>query len=145
MFRSIQSFKFMVNLRYFHHHEIILYLNNYNSFINKLSQGFSLSLCFNSNSNPSYVGPQWDGNDTSINFNPNYVYNSTIDRDTHLDDCRNAAIQFIQERYRECCPPHKGVYMHPLDISNDNDVQKVWWDTKNIIVRRNLARSGIMI
>jgi len=144
MQESIELFAQIANLRHFQHTEMILFLNKDDLFMKKLAEGLKLSLCFDSTINKDYNGEQWNGNDESINFNPNKQFRDNDKRINYLDECRKAALQFIRARYKEVVPTGKGVYMHETTATDPKLVEKVFWDVQNIVIRANLAKGGIM-
>ena len=144
MVQSIEFFDSIVNSCYFRRHAIFLWFTNYASFSNKLSQGFNLSLCFNSNINPNYSGTQWNGNNASINFNPKSDYNSNIDRDNHLNACIHAAYTFIAKRYQEKCRRTQDVYSNRLDIIDDDQLMERFYKARETILMRKLNRHGFL-
>ena len=88
MQESIELFHQIANLRHFAHTEIILFLNKLDLFVIELKKGRYLSECFDSNLNKDWNGLQWNGNDTSINYDPNKQFNNVNDQTNYFNDCK---------------------------------------------------------
>jgi len=135
---AIELFTEICNSKWFKKSELILFLNKDDLFREKLKSQISLSACFSPAAR--WNGTPWEG--------PDYVSNGNDDADdkNNFDVCYAAAIKFIQDAFITVNQYQSRVIFCHVTCATDQDtVQKVFWDAQNIVIRSNLRRGGLMV
>jgi len=128
--------------------EMILFLNKDDLFQEKLRAGISLSECFSRGK--GWLAPQqeWDPQHDYIPSKgpSNGNEEEDINDKQNFDNCHNAAIKFIQNAFMEVnANPNRVIFCHVTCATDQETVQKVFWDVQNIVIRSNLRRGGLMV
>ena len=138
MHEAIELFTEICNSKWFRKSEMILFLNKDDLFREKLKLQIPLSACF-SNA-VGWIGKQWDG--------PNYcpiVGDEAADKQ-HYEESYEAAIKFIQDAFISVNQfQNRVIFCHVTCATDQDTVQKVFWDVQNIVIRSNLRRGGLMV
>merc|ERR1712102_239959 len=110
---------------------MILFLNKDDLFREKLRAQVSVSTCFSKAK--LWPGKEWDG--------PDYVPiqgNEAADK-RNFDESYEAAIEFIQNAFMDVNQfPNRVIFCHVICATDQDTVQKVFWDVQNIVIRSNL-------
>eukprot|EP01083_Nonionella_stella_P065273 170891_1 len=135
---AIELFTEICNSKWFRKSEMILFLNKDDLFREKLRLQIPLSTCFSKE--VGWEEKQWDG--------PNYkpIVGDVAADKQHYDECYEAAIKFIQDAF--ICVnqfPNRVIFAHVTCATDQDTVQKVFWDVQNIVIRSNLRRGGLMV
>ena len=137
MHESVQLFDELVNSKWFKRTEFILFFNKKDVFAELLRKGVSLSYCFSSKY--GWDGPQWnEENDCKATSSfDNYHYD-----EQRFEKCYETAIQFITDVYlsknqNKC----RRIYCHVTDATDRDQIEKVFWDVQDILIRSNLRVS----
>ena len=151
MHESIELFDEICNSKWFRKTEMILFLNKNDLYREMLREGYSLKNCFHLNY--GWEGDQWDPDDPKAIEN-NEVVNEIIDYekkdDIQKDNeffeyCYDKSIIFIQDQYvNRNKNMGKLVFVHVTTATNRDNIEKVFWDVQNMIIRSNLKRGGIV-
>ncbi len=170
---SIDYFKRIINMKWFKRTYIILFLNKNDIFIEKLQSAQSLSICFGDEwKGPDFINNTKMQFIISyivrnielslvtfncyipmdiINVITSYsVFASIYEECRYSDYCYQKALEFIVEKYYECKSEtsytwqRKQIYRHITNATNRNNIEKVFWDTQNILVRRSLQCGGFV-
>ena len=151
MHESIELFDEICNSKWFRKTEMILFLNKDDLYREMLRDGYSLRSCFHIDY--GWEGEQWDPNNPEIVENNNNDYDivdyekkDDIQKDNEFFEfCYEQSIQFIQDQYvHRNKNPHKLVFVHVTTATNRDNIEKVFWDVQNMIIRSNLKRGGIV-
>jgi len=162
MHESIQLFEEICNSKWFRQTEIILFLNKDDLFREMLREGYSLKKCFHIKS--GWEGEQWDPEAYAEQFESgdekqfmgmggdyeyecvDYVRCEDTARDNEVFEvCYKNAIKFVQRQYvKKNKNTAKLVFVHVTTATNRDNVEKVFWDVQNMIIRSNLKRGGIV-
>jgi len=138
---AIELFTEICNSKWFRKSEMILFLNKDDLFREKLKLQIPLSTCFSEQ--VGWVGPgkkQWEGPD----YKP--VTNDDAADKQHYDECYEAAIKFIQDGFISVNQfQNRVIFCHVTCATDQDTVQKVFWDVQNIVIRSNLRRGGLMV
>jgi len=137
---AIELFTEICNSKWFKKSELILFLNKDDLFREKLKAGVSLSECFSPQAR--WLGLPWEG--------PDYVSmatgNDDADDKKNFDECYSAAIKFIQDAFISVNNnQNRVIFCHVTCATDQDTVQKVFWDVQNIVIRANLRRGGLMV
>ncbi len=103
-----------------------------------LQEGNVLGSCFTEA--VGWYGDQWEG--------PDYV---PVEDDEQADaeefeSCYKAATQYIQDQFvSRNQVPNRVVFCHVVTATNTDNIEKVFWDVQNIVIRSNLKRGGLMV
>merc|ERR1712154_753999 len=139
MHESIYLFDEIINSKWFKKTEIILFLNKKDLFADSLRDEIPLSICFNSHY--GWNGPQWNAD----NHND---YKSTNDEeiDNNLfSKCYKSALDFITNIYLSYNKNiNKRIFVHVTDATDRDQIEKVFWDVQDIVIRSNLKRGGFV-
>eukprot|EP01083_Nonionella_stella_P288037 980378_1 len=140
MTESLELFDEICNSKWFRKTEMILFLNKNDLYRESLRDGYSLRMCFQHDQ--GWEGDQWDQYDGSVD----YEKKDDIQKDNELFEfCYNKSIDFITEQYvKRNGNPHKLVFVHVTTATNRDNIEKVFWDVQNMIIRSNLKRGGIV-
>merc|ERR1712154_229220 len=116
--------------------------------------------CFHLNA--GWEGDQWDPEKEAATFGDekeleycfvglgyecvDYAPQSDVVKDEeYFEVCYDNAKKFIQRQYvKKNKNPHKLVFVHVTTATNRDNVEKVFWDVQNMIIRSNLKRGGIV-
>eukprot|EP01083_Nonionella_stella_P100388 283113_1 len=133
MHEALALFDEICNSKWLRKTETILFLNRDDLFREKLTQQISLSVCFSAS--VGWKGTEWEGPD----------YTPIVDYDyedkQHYDECYAVAIDFIRTTFSEI----KFVTCHVVSVtSNLNQVERIFWDVQNIVIRANLEKGGLV-
>jgi len=135
---AIELFTEICNSKWFKKSELILFLNKDDLFREKLKAGISLSECFSERAR--WPGAPWEG--------PDYVptgNDDAVDKN-NFDECYAQAIKFIQDAFiRVNEYQNRVIFCHVTCATDQDTVQKVFWDVQNIVIRANLRRGGLMV
>jgi len=135
---AIELFTEICNSKWFRRSEMILFLNKDDLFREKLKLQIPLSTCFSRN--VQWDGKQWDGPD----YQP--ITGDDVADKQHYDECYEAAIKFIQEAFITVNQSQgRVIFCHVTCATDQDTVQKVFWDVQNIVIRANLKRGGLMV
>merc|ERR1719361_2767230 len=116
----------------------ILFLNKDDLFREKLKLQIPLSTCFARN--VQWNGKIWDGPD----YSP--IVGDDISDKQHYDECYEAAIKFIQDSFITVNQfQNRVIFCHVTCATDQDTVQKVFWDVQNIVIRSNLRIGGLMV
>jgi len=135
---AIELFTEICNSKWFKKSELILFLNKDDLFRDKLRAQISLSECFSTEAR--WNGLQWQG--------PDYVANASdeVEDKNNFDVCYQAAIKFIQDAFISVNQyQNRVIFCHVTCATDQDTVQKVFWDVQNIVIRSNLRRGGLMV
>ena len=137
MLESIQLFDEIVNSKWFKRTEFVLFLTKLDTFKALLRNGVSLSKCFNEEN--GWNGLQWNDDDMYYRNGKDEVKDDEI-----FEQCCEVAIDFIRDIYVSCNRNNfKRVFVHVVDATNKTQVERVFWDVQNIVIRSNL-RKGLI-
>ena len=135
---AIELFTEICNSKWFRKSEMILFLNKDDLFREKLKLQIPLSTCFSEQ--VEWKGKQWEGPD----YKP-IVGDDAADKQ-HYDECYEAAIKFIQDAFISVNKfQNRVIFCHVTCATDQDTVQKVFWDVQNIVIRSNLRRGGLMV
>ena len=139
MHESIELFDEICNSKWFRQTEMILFLNKQDLFHQKIENMETLDCCFSSD-----VGWEddiiWQGR----NYNPK-MYNSEEERTNHFKICCVEAIEFILNAFLRRNNHSKNIYHHITQATDRNNIEKVFWDVQNILIKKNLKKGGLMM
>ena len=67
-------------------------------------------------------------------------------RDKWVEFVYNDYIHFITEQYlsKNLHPDLKRIFVHVTTATNPNNIEKVFWNVQNIIIRSNLKHGGLV-
>jgi len=145
---AIELFKEICNSKWFRKSEMILFLNKDDLFQEKLRAGISLSECFSREKGWLAPSECWDpsSNADHADYDPNGNAANEVEDKQIFDNCHNAAIKFIQNAFMEVNQNQSRViFCHVTCATDQETVQKVFWDVQNIVIRSNLRRGGLMV
>jgi len=138
MHEAIELFTEICNSKWFRKSELILFLNKDDLFREKLQLQIPLSTCFSSA--VQWEGKQWEGQQ----YTP--IQNDPAADKQHFDECYEEAIKFIQDAFISVNQfPNRVIFCHVTCATDQDTVQKVFWDVQNIVIRSNLRRGGLMV
>merc|ERR1712228_138900 len=145
MHESIELFAEICNSKWFRKTEMILFLNKNDLYREMLREGISLKNCFGVDSGFEWDGEQWDTESKQSDM-IDYVKQDDIAKDNEFFEiCYDRSIEFIQEQYVQRNKyKEKLIYVHDTTANNRDNIEKVFWDVQNIIIRLNLKRGGIV-
>jgi len=136
---AIELFTEICNSKWFRKSEMILFLNKDDLFKEKLKSEISLSECFSPEKN--WKNKVWD---KSYDYVP--VRDDELADGQRFVDCHTKAIQFIQDAFMEVNNnPNRVIFCHVTCATDQETVQKVFWDVQNIVIRSNLRKGGLMV
>eukprot|EP00484_Ammonia_sp_Unknown_P019325 CAMPEP_0197038034 /NCGR_PEP_ID=MMETSP1384-20130603/15085_1 /TAXON_ID=29189 /ORGANISM="Ammonia sp." /LENGTH=402 /DNA_ID=CAMNT_0042468427 /DNA_START=15 /DNA_END=1223 /DNA_ORIENTATION=- len=147
MHESIELFDEICNSKWFRNTEMILFLNKEDLFREMLREGHSLKQCFHVEQ--GWKGDQWDA------ANPDhhdewevveYEKKDDIQSDNeHFDFCCRQCIAFIRQQYKVRNKNlNKLVFIHVTTATNRDNIEKVFWDVQNMVIRSGLKHGGVM-
>ena len=140
MHESILLFDEIVNSKWFKKTEMILFLNKKDLFAQQIRDEIPLSICFHTNY--GWNGPQWPEEN-----NPNnYISSSDPETDNSVfEKCYQIALDFITNIYLSYNKnTHKRIFVHVTDATDRDQIEKVFWDVQDIVIRSNLKRGGFV-
>jgi len=136
---AIELFTEICNSKWFRKSEMILFLNKDDLFKEKIRQGISLRHCFSTEK--GWTKEQWTG---EFDYQP--LDNDPVDDSQRFNECHSAAIKFIQDAFMAVNNnQHRVIFCHVTCATDQETVQKVFWDVQNIVIRSNLRRGGLMV
>ena len=117
-----------------------------------LREGYSLQRCFHLDA--GWEGDQWDAEADEADEQEeyadydcvDYVKQDDIEKDNEcFECCYRHSIHFVQQQYvKKNKTSSKLVFVHVTTATNRDNVEKVFWDVQNMIIRSNLKRGGIV-
>ena len=139
MHESIDLFDEICNSKWFRRTEMILFLNKEDLFRARIRNGERLNLCFSRDVcwEDDII---WDG----VNFEPK-LYQTDGEKEDHFEQCCVKAIEFIQSVFLSRNRNQKNIYSHITQATDRNNIEKVFWDVQNILIKSNLRKGGLMI
>ena len=148
MHESLALFAEIMDSKWFRKMEMILFLNKKDLFADSIREGVSLSVCFNAEK--GWDGAQWDDSDQEKY--PTYTpQEMKDDLDPEVDknlfeQCYKAALQFITNAFLSFNPHdrQKRVFVHVTDATDRDQIEKVFMDVQDIVIRANLKRGGFI-
>jgi len=136
---AIELFTEICNSKWFRKSEMILFLNKDDLFKEKIRAGISLRECFS-------VEKGWHKKPWSGEFDYQPMGDDPVDDSQRFNECHTAAIKFIQDAFMEVNNNQSRViFCHVTCATDQETVQKVFWDVQNIVIRSNLRRGGLMV
>jgi len=166
---SVKLFGEMCNLEWFTKTAMILFLNKDDLFREKIRNGISLKHCFDKNN--GWFGDEYTGNEYKSNENSNnddkyfkYCYETALNfiksqytkasrpllNNMDMNLFSNNIIKITNESNnnniilnRSQSEQERKIFIHVVTATDKNNVEKVFWDTQNIIVRKNLFEGGL--
>eukprot|EP01084_Bolivina_argentea_P057769 105531_1 len=120
---------------------MILFLNKNDLFQQRLEQQINLNVFFNKKkyicTDPEHY-EEYDG--------PNYKPTGNKIEDAQLsDEVTVKAAKFIQRQYeKRNLNPYKRIFVHITTATNQENIQKVFWDVQNIVINSNLRKGGLV-
>jgi len=163
MHESLGVFDKYINMDCFQETEIILFLNKDDLFRQKIREGIHLDICFKNHPNWKPVESkendtnevpyaQWTGlneHGKDVNYVPNQL-DDVKDDDEWFEDCWDAAKNFIALEYEKrffrtrINDDTTTLYTHVTTATNQSNVQSIFWDVQNTIVKANLKDGGLI-
>jgi len=135
---AIELFTEICNSKWFKKSELILFLNKDDLFREKLQSEISLSECFSAQAR--WTGTPWQGADYHATGNDDAANKK------NFDECYGQAIKFIQDAFIQVNQyQNRVIFCHVTCATDQDTVQKVFWDVQNIVIRANLRRGGLMV
>eukprot|EP01083_Nonionella_stella_P170206 578743_1 len=131
MHEAIELFTEICNSRWFTKSEMILFLNKDDLFREKIRLQIPLSVCFSHE--VGWNEKEWNGID----------YKGDKQQ---YDECYDSAIKFITDSFTSVNQfPDRVIFCHVTSATDLDNVQKVFWDVQNIVIRSNLRRGGLSL
>ena len=141
MHESIELFGQICNSKWFRRTAMILFLNKHDLFVELLMSEVSLGICFSrENEDWSVLGKRfWAG--------PDYHKNKEKPQEDAklFEFCKGAAETFIKQCYSEAQDSTDGfkkIYTHITNATDRSNIETVFWDVQNIVIRINLSKGG---
>jgi len=129
MVESLELFDVICNSKWFRNTEMILFLNKKDVFDQRLREGVSLRECF---------GESWTGEDYGKRDD---VKEDEEEFERYSMECAN----FVADEYRKLNRSMgKKIFVHVTTATDQDNVEKVFWDVQNIIVSKNLQQGGLV-
>ena len=141
MHESIALFDEIINSKWFKKTEIILFLNKKDLFAEAIRDEIPLSICFNIKN--GWNGIQWNDNDNPNDYKQNL--NDENEDNQLFEKCYKANLDFITEIYLSY-NQNKGkrIFVHVTDATDRDQIERVFWDVQDIVIRSNLKRGGFV-
>eukprot|EP01084_Bolivina_argentea_P127024 224736_1 len=140
MLESLQLFEEIANSKWFKKTEMILFLNKDDLFKERIRQGIPLSVFFNSEMYKPLKHEYYE------EYNgPQYVPNPDDQEadSASLEEAHVASAYFIQSQYeRRNHTPFKRIFVHITTATDQENIQRVFWDVQNIVINSNLRKGG---
>ena len=140
MHESISLFGEICNSKWFKRTAMILFLNKSDLFRDKLIDGLNIDHCF------SLELSGWEGEEYhGPCYKPNeYKQQRNIQSDQqYFEHCYKQQIDFIGKiYYAQRQNDEKRIFLHITNATDRNNIEKVFWDCQNIVIRRNLSTGG---
>jgi len=138
---AIELFTEICNSKWFRKSEMILFLNKDDLFKEKIRAGISLSECFSPEK--GWQKDKWTG---EFDYESTRFKGDEAKDKNYFDGCHQAAIKFIQDAFMEVNNNQSRViFCHVTCATDQETVQKVFWDVQNIVIRSNLRRGGLLV
>jgi len=153
MLESLALFDEIINTKWFKSTEIILFLNKKDLFAELIREGVSLSVCFHAKHGWHEKEWQWLDNENPNDYATYSVNQPMVDHDeaaqnqqhSVFEKCYKAALEFITDVYlSRNRNKNKRVFVHVTDATDRDQIEKVFWDVQEIVVRSNLKRNGFV-
>eukprot|EP00485_Elphidium_margaritaceum_P021874 CAMPEP_0202713872 /NCGR_PEP_ID=MMETSP1385-20130828/60776_1 /ASSEMBLY_ACC=CAM_ASM_000861 /TAXON_ID=933848 /ORGANISM="Elphidium margaritaceum" /LENGTH=408 /DNA_ID=CAMNT_0049374411 /DNA_START=29 /DNA_END=1255 /DNA_ORIENTATION=- len=142
MHESISLFNEIINLKFFRTTEMILFLNKKDLFAKLIREQVPLSVCFSTDK--GWDGQQW-APDNANDYMPSSDPDQAEEDEEEFTRCYNAALDFITTIYVEQNErPGKMVYVHVTDATDQDQIEKVFWDVQDIAIKGNLRQGGLI-
>jgi len=150
MHESISLFNEICNSKWFRKTAMILFLNKSDLFREKLMECLNIDKCFNNQQQKGGInsinGNGWDGEEY---HGPCYkesdkLNNSNINQDQqYFEHCYKSQVDFIAKLYYDQRQNEdKKIFTHITNATDRTNVEKVFWDCQNIVIRKNLSTGG---
>lgn len=138
MHESIQLFAEICNSKWFRRTAMILFLNKEDLFREKLRDCVNIDYCFSPHGcgwrGESYSGPCYTATDKDK------YRSNVIDNKKYLEQCYQSQIDFIRKVYHnQKQDQRQKVYTHITNATDRDQIEKVFWDCQNIIIRKNVS------
>eukprot|EP01084_Bolivina_argentea_P245279 410675_1 len=148
MLRSLYLFEQIVTSKWFRQSEAILFLNNDNLFKECIRDGISLSVCFSADNG-------WDTRSNRVPWDQHHSYkeytplNDPEIDNALLEECYKVAVEFIKDAYLDLhntrfSHTNKRLFIHTINTTNRDTVEKVFRDVQIIVIRSNLRKGGLV-
>ena len=144
MHESIELFGEICNSKWFRRTAMILFLNKHDLFLAELMDEVSLSVCF------SRDNKEWLQQGSRFWAGPDYRRNTQKpDEDAKFFDfCVCESEEFIKACYwdvqKSSKDGSKKMYTHITTATDRSNIEKVFWDVQNIVIRINLSKGGFV-
>ena len=125
--------------RYFTNSEMFLLLTKDDLFKELLRAEISLSECFSPEK--GWNKTPWPG---EYDYHP--IVDDEIKDQQHFRECHEVATKFIHDALMEVNKnPHRVIYCHVVNSIDQENVQQVFWDIQNVVIRSSLRKGGLMM
>ena len=139
MHESIQLFGNICDSKWFTNSEMILLLTKDDLFKVLIRAEISLSECFSPEKG-------WKKTPWPREYDYHPIIDDELKDQQHFSECHKVATNFIHDALMQVNKdPHRVIFCHVVDCVDEGNVQRVFWDIQNVVIRSSLRKRGLMM